>query len=59
MKLSNRAMLWNAWDISTALFPVLGLFWQNNRAPALENFPSKPLEIAISESLNFKMYLDD
>ena len=23
VKCLNRAMLWNAWDISTALFPVL------------------------------------
>ena len=58
MKRSNCAMLWNAWDISMALFPVLGVFWQNNM-PSVENIPSKPLEIAISESLNFKMYLDD
>ena len=56
MKRLNRAMLWNAWDISMALFPVLGVFWQNNM-PLVENIPSKPLEI--SESLNFKMYLDD
>ena len=26
MKRSNGAMSWNAWDVSTALFPVLRVF---------------------------------
>ena len=36
VKRSNRAMSWNAWDISTALFPVLRVFWRNNMASAVE-----------------------
>ena len=46
MKHLSRAMLWNAWDISTALFPVLHVFWQNNMASAVENTSWKPLEMA-------------
>ena len=26
MERSNRVMLWNAWDISIALFPILRVF---------------------------------
>ena len=36
MKRSNRARSWNAWDISTALFPVLRVFWRNSIASAVE-----------------------
>ena len=33
MKRSNLAISWNAWDISTALFPVLHVFWQKTWCP--------------------------
>ena len=36
-KFSNSAMSWNTWDILTALFPVLQVFWQNNKASMVEN----------------------
>ena len=43
VKRSNRAMLWNAWDILTALFPVLRVFQLNNGF-LVENTSWKPLE---------------
>ena len=54
----NRAMLWNACDISTALFPVLCVFWWNNiigihGGKYLLKTPGN----AISETLNFKIPL--
>ena len=36
VKRSNRLMSWNAWDISTVLFPVLRVFRQNNMASVEE-----------------------
>ena len=45
VKRSNPAMSWNAWDISTALFPVLPAFRWNNMASAVENTSWKPLEV--------------
>ena len=53
----NRAMSWNAWDISMALFPVLRVFWQNNMASAGKYLFKTPGN-AISETLNFKISLD-
>ena len=37
VKRSNRSMSWNTWDILTALFLVLCVFWWNNMASAVEN----------------------
>ena len=36
VKRSNRLMSWNAWDISTVLFPVLHVFRRNNMASVEE-----------------------
>ena len=43
MKHSN--CVWNAWDILTALFPVLRVFWRNNMVSAVENTSWKALEM--------------
>ena len=42
----NYAVSWNAWDILTALFPVLRVFWRSNMAFAVEKYVFKPLEMA-------------
>ena len=49
VKHSNRAMLWNAWDISTALFTVLHVFWRNNMESGGKY---------LLKTLNFKISLD-
>ena len=51
-------MSWNTWDISTALFPVLPVVWQSNKASAVEKYLLKTPGNGISETLNFKMSLD-
>ena len=59
VKRLNCAMPWNTWDISTTLFPVLHVFWRNNKASAVENTSWKPLpRNGIPKTLNFKMFLD-
>ena len=59
VKRLNCAMSWNTWDISTTLFPVLHVFWRNNKASAVENTSWKPLpRNGIPKTLNFKMFLD-
>ena len=50
-------MSWNACDISTALFPVLHVFWQSNMASAVEKYLLKTPGNGISETLNSKMSL--
>ena len=57
LKHSKCAMSWYAWDISTALFPVLHVFWRNNMASAVETSFENPRN-TISETLNFQMSLD-
>ena len=55
LKSSNRAMSWNAWYMSTALFPVVHIFWLNNMVSAVENTSSKTLETPFPR---LKMTLD-
>ena len=47
-------MSWNAWDILTALFPVLQVFWQSNMASEVEKYLLKTPKNGISETLNSK-----
>ena len=49
VKCSNLAMSWKAWDISTALLPVLCVFWWNNVWYAVKNAPSKPLQMSFQK----------
>ena len=48
MKRSNRAMSWNAWDISTPLFPVLSVFWQKKQGVRSGKYLLNTPENAIS-----------
>ena len=57
VKHSNRAMSWNAWDISMALSPVLHVFWRNNMESGGKYLLKTPGN-AISETLKFKISLD-
>ena len=57
MKHSNCATSWNAWDILTALFPVLHVFWQSNKASAVEKYRFRTPGNGISETLNSKLSL--
>ena len=57
MKRSNRAMSWNALDILTALFPILGVFWQKIWCPRWKIPLENPWKRDF-ETLNFKMSLD-
>jgi len=50
VKRSNRAMSWNACDISTAMFPVLCVFWWKNMAPAVENISWNPWKYHLRDS---------
>ena len=44
MKCANHAMFWKAWDISTAFFSILHVFWQNSMVSTVESTSWKPLE---------------
>ena len=57
VKHSKCAMSWNAWDILTALFPVLHVFWQSNKASAVEKYRFRTPRNGISETLNSKLSL--
>ena len=58
VKRSNRAMSWNACDISKALFQVLQVFWRNNIASVMENTSWKPLEMSFLRLKRLTMSLD-
>ena len=60
MKHLNRTMLWNARDISTALFPVLRLVCNQTKHHGVHSgkYKKKSPGNAISETLIFKMSLD-
>ena len=58
VKRLNSAMSWNAWNISTALFPVLRVFWQSNMAFAVEKYLLKTPGNGVSKTLNSKTSLD-
>ena len=50
VKHSNRAMSWNTWDISAALFPVLHVLWPNNMVSAVKNSSWNPWKCHFWES---------
>ena len=57
---SNRTIPWNAWDISTALFPILHLVCNQTKQHGIHGgkyFLKSPGNV-ISETLIFKLFLD-